>query len=99
LATKQLAVASQQRTVSHFFFNRVLSTKNKTVFPHPPYFYLFPRLNVELRSYHFHTIKVIAAESQAVLNTLTQHDFRDAFKEMAEALGTVHARGRGLLRG
>jgi hypothetical protein len=31
---------------------------------------------------------VIKAESQAVLNTLTEHDFHDAFKKMAEALAT-----------
>jgi hypothetical protein len=41
---------------------------------------------------------VIEAELQAVLNTLTGHDFQDAFK-MAEALVTVHTRGRGLLGG
>jgi predicted helicase len=38
------------------------------------------------------------AESQTVLNTLTGHDFQDAFKKMAEALGTVHTRGSELLR-
>jgi hypothetical protein len=40
---------------------------------------------------------VIEAELQAVLNTLTEHNFQDAFKEMAEALGKVHMCGRGLL--
>jgi hypothetical protein len=40
--------------------------------------------------------EVIEAESQAVLNTLMEHDFQDVFK-MAEALGMVHKRGRGLL--
>jgi hypothetical protein len=39
---------------------------------------------------------VIEAESQAVLNNLTEHDFQDTLK-MAEMLGTVHARGRVLL--
>jgi hypothetical protein len=42
---------------------------------------------------------VIDAESQAVLNNLTDHDFQDAFKEMTVALVTVHKRGRGLLQG
>jgi hypothetical protein len=37
-------------------------------------------------------------ESKAVPNTLTEHDFQDAFK-MAESLETVHTRGRGLLQG
>jgi hypothetical protein len=34
---------------------------------------------------------VIEAESQVVLNILTEHDYQDALK-MAEALGTVHTR-------
>jgi hypothetical protein len=37
------------------------------------------------------------AESQAVVNTLTEHIFCDAFNK--EALGMVHARGSGLLLG
>jgi hypothetical protein len=51
-----------------------------------------------LKGPHFDTVEVIEAESQAVLNTLTEHDFQDTFKKLAEALGTVHTRGRGLLR-
>jgi hypothetical protein len=42
---------------------------------------------------------VIEAESQTALNTLTEHDFQDAFKKMAEGLGTVHTHGRGLFEG
>jgi predicted helicase len=42
-------------------------------------------------------IEMIEAESQAVLNALTEHDFQDAFKKMAEMLGTVHTCGRVLL--
>jgi hypothetical protein len=34
-----------------------------------------------LKGSHFDTIDVIKAESQAVLNTLTEHDFQDAFKK------------------
>jgi hypothetical protein len=51
-----------------------------TVVLHPPYFSLFPRLKIKLKGRHFDTIEVIEAESQAVLNTLTEHDFRDACK-------------------
>jgi hypothetical protein len=40
---------------------------------------------------------VIEAESWAVLNALTDYDFQDAFKKMAEVLGTVYAHGMGLL--
>jgi hypothetical protein len=53
-----------------------------TVFPHPPYFSLFARLKINLKNLHFETIEVIEAESQAVLNTLTGHDFQNAFKKL-----------------
>jgi histone-lysine N-methyltransferase SETMAR len=89
LATKDLAVASQQRSVSHFLFPRELLTKNMTVVPHKPYspdlvpcdFSLFPRLKIKLKGCCFDTTEVIEAESQAVLNTLTEQDFQDAFKK------------------
>jgi hypothetical protein len=45
----------------------------------------------EVKSRHFDTTEVMEAESQAVLNSLTEHDFQDAFKKMAEALGTAHS--------
>jgi hypothetical protein len=32
-----------------------------------------------LKGRHFDTIEVIDTESQAVLNTLTEHDFQDAY--------------------
>jgi hypothetical protein len=70
-----------------------LTKNNITVVPHPSYFSVFSQLS------HFDIIEVIDEESQAVLNTLTEHEFQDGFKEMAEALGTAHTHGRGLLRG
>jgi hypothetical protein len=48
---------------------------------HSPYFCPFPQLNIKLKDRHFDTVEVIGAESQVVLNTLTEH----------EALGTVHS--------
>jgi hypothetical protein len=36
---------------------------------------------MKLKGRHFDTIEVIEAESQAVLNTLTEHDFQDAYKK------------------
>jgi hypothetical protein len=36
---------------------------------------------IKLKGRHFDTTEVIEAESQAVLNTLTEHDFQDAFKK------------------
>jgi hypothetical protein len=80
-----------------FFFNRELLTKsNMTVVLCPLYFSLFPRLKIKLKGRHFDTIEVNEAESQAVLNTLTEHGFQGAFK-MAEALETMHTPGRKLL--
>jgi predicted helicase len=54
---------------------------------------------MKLKDHSFDTIEVIEEESQAVLNTLTEHDFQDAFKKMTEALGMVYTCRRGLLRG
>jgi hypothetical protein len=34
-----------------------------------------------MKGRRFGTIEVIEAESQAVLNTLTEHNFQDAFKK------------------
>jgi hypothetical protein len=47
-----------------------LTKNNTTVVTHPPYFSLFPRLKIKLKGRHFDTVKVIEAESQAILNTL-----------------------------
>jgi hypothetical protein len=68
-----------------------------TVVPHPSYFSLFSILKLKLKGCHFDTTEEIEAESQAVLNILTEHDFQNELK-MAEALGTVHTSGRGLFR-
>jgi hypothetical protein len=43
--------------------------------------YLFPKLKITLNDRNFYTIEVIEAESQAMLNTLTEHDLQNAFKE------------------
>jgi hypothetical protein len=55
-------------------------------------------LKIKLKGRHFETTEVIKAESQAVVNILSEHNFQDAFK-MAEALKTVHSHERGLLQG
>jgi transposase len=59
-----------------------------TVVPHPPYSpdlapcnFLFPRLKIKLKGRRFDTTEASEAESQTVLNTLTEHDFQDAFKK------------------
>jgi transposase len=69
--------------VQHF-----LASKNMTVVPHPPYspdlapcdFFLFPKMNIKLKGRRFDTVEEIQAESQKVLNTLTQKDFQDSFR-------------------
>jgi hypothetical protein len=48
---------------------------------------------MKLKGTHFDTNEVIKAELQVVLNTLTGH------LKMAEVLGPVHMRGRGLFQG
>jgi hypothetical protein len=64
------------------FFTREFFTKSKmTVIPNLFYFSLFLRLKIKLRVRHFDITEVIKAESQAVLNILTEHDFQDAFKK------------------
>jgi hypothetical protein len=45
---------------------------------HPTF--LFLRLKIKLKGRYFATTEVNEAESQAVLNTLTEYDFQDAFK-------------------
>jgi hypothetical protein len=61
---------------------------------HPPYFFLFPRLKIKLKGCHFDTIEVIVTESQAALNTLTEHDFQDVFKNGRSAWnGTYTSKG------
>jgi hypothetical protein len=90
LTTNELAVSSRQRTVPHFLFRQGIFYQNQhDSRPQQHYFSVYLRLKI---------IEVIEAESQAVLNTVTEHDYQDPFK-MAEALGTVHTRGRGLLGG
>jgi hypothetical protein len=41
---------------------------------------LLHQLKIKLKGRHFDTTEVIKAESQAVMNILSEHDFQDAFK-------------------
>jgi hypothetical protein len=81
MAIKELAVASRQRTVSHYFYTKGFLNKNNitAVFTHPTFLYLFPGMKIKLKGRHLDTTEVIGTESQAVLNTLTERDFQDAF--------------------
>jgi hypothetical protein len=60
--------------------------------------FIYSYMKMRLKSCHFDTIEVIEEESQVLLNTLTEHDFQDTLKKMAEAVGMVHMCGRKLLR-
>jgi hypothetical protein len=42
--------------------------------------FLFSRLKIKLKGRHFDTVEVMEAESQAVLNSLTELGFQDAFQ-------------------
>jgi hypothetical protein len=68
-----------------------------TVFSHPSY---FPVFLIEDRTERPQSdiIRVIEADSQAMLNTNTENDLQDEFKNMTGGLGTVHTCGRGLLQ-
>jgi hypothetical protein len=90
-------ITTTHRLTCHFPPGNFFIKCNMTVALHPPYVSLFPLLKIKLKGRHFDTIQMIEAESQAVLNTFTEHDFQDAFK-LVEAPGTVHTRGKGLLR-
>jgi hypothetical protein len=49
-------------------------------------------LKIKLEGSHFDTTEVIYAESQAVLNTLTEHDFQDSFKNGISSGNSAYAR-------
>jgi hypothetical protein len=38
-------------------------------------------LKIKVKGRHFDTVEAMEAEPQAVLNTLTEHDSQDAFKQ------------------
>jgi len=65
--------------------------KNKmAVIPHPPYspdlapcdFFLFPKMKLKLKGRPFDTTEEIQAESQRVLDTLTETDFQEALQKL-----------------
>jgi hypothetical protein len=69
-----------------FSSREFLTKKSMTTISHPLYFSLFPQLNIKLRNINFDLVDAMEAESQAVLNTIREHDFQDAFKKRAKSL-------------
>jgi hypothetical protein len=59
------------------------------VIPHPPYspdlapcdFFPFPKMKLKLTGRRFDTAEEIQAESQRVLDILTEKDFQEAFQK------------------
>lgn len=100
LATKELSVASQRSVLQFTFYREFLIWNNVTVLPNPPYssdltpcdLSLFPRLKI----CHL-TIEVIEAECRWCW-TPSENTTSMMLLQRAEALGTVHTRGSGLLR-
>jgi hypothetical protein len=58
---------------------------------------VFPQLKIKLKGHHFDAIEVIEVELQLVLNTLTEQDSWMHLK-LAEMLGILHTRKKGLLQ-
>jgi hypothetical protein len=60
-----------------------------TVIPHPPYspdvapcyFFLYPKMKLKLKGCRFDTTEEIQAESQRVLDNVTEKDFQEAFQK------------------
>jgi hypothetical protein len=44
-------------------------------------FFLFPEMKLKLKGRRFDTIEVIQAESQRVLDTVTEKDYKEAFQK------------------
>jgi hypothetical protein len=91
--TKELAIASRQRTLSHFLFQQGILDRQQPD-RRPPSILLFSVSSSEdkLKIRHFKTTELIKVESQAVLNTLTEHDFQEAFKNARIAGSGPYAR-------
>jgi hypothetical protein len=54
---------------------------------------------MKLKGDHFDTIEVTEAESQVVLNTVTEHDLQDAFKKLRNPCERCIRVGRDFFEG
>jgi hypothetical protein len=79
---KNMAVVSRTRTVSHFLFHQGFFYQKTSWLSSPTHpTFLFSPIEDKTESRHFDTTEVIQTELQAVLTTLTEHNFQDAFKK------------------
>jgi hypothetical protein len=60
-------------------------------------FFLFPKVKLKLKGRRFDTIEEIQAESQRVLDTVTEKDFKEVFPKMEETMRPMSTCGRELL--
>jgi hypothetical protein len=79
LVTKELVAASWQRTVSHFLFHQGISDQNQHYWCPPTHLTLLCCSNWTW-CWKADILVQLKWLGQAVLNTLTDRDFQDAFK-------------------
>jgi hypothetical protein len=78
----------------------LLSPNQPTHLTWPPATFLFPQLKMKLKGCRSDTIEVTEAESQVVLNTLTENNFRDTLKKWQKHWEWyIYICGSGLLLG
>jgi hypothetical protein len=84
-----------------------LAKHKMAVIPHPPYspdlapcdFFLFPKMKLKLKCHRFDTIEEIQAQSQRVLDILTEKGLPGSVLKTEETVGQVSTCGKELLRG
>jgi hypothetical protein len=83
---QKIAVASRhtQRLTVSFSTREFLTNNTVTVVSTHPNF-LFLQMNIKWKVRNFDILEAIEAQSQAVSNTLREHDFQGAFKKMEES--------------
>jgi hypothetical protein len=92
LARKELAVVLRQRTASHFILHKgIIDPKEHDCRPPPALLFSVSLVQDKTEGRHIDTTEVNEAESQALLNTLTEHDFEDALKNSRNAGNGAYA--------
>ena len=80
-----LTADQKQQRIPHQF----LAENKIALIPYPPYspdlelcdFFLFPKMKLKLKGRRFVSIDDIQAETQKVLDALTEKDFQEAFQK------------------